>query len=108
MTYLTTTFSPSMLSSGVTATVQEITEEKFASYLKVEYVPAVGHENTAVLLQKKFGLANVPFARVNITLNAGDVVLAAIPQFRLPETREFTDNEIASAKFRYFLIIAGE
>lgn len=110
MKYLTTTFSPAMLSDNhVVATVVEVSESQFQDDVhkalsEGELTPAVGHENTAALLQARLGLEKTLWARVNLTLNDGDVVLAAIPFFRAPESREFTDEEVRSAKFRFFKV----
>jgi len=112
--YLTTTFSPSMLPDRGRALVEEADEGLFRVQVQKkaragELIPAVGHENTAELLKRRLNLE--PFfkeslyARVSLVLEPGEIVYAAIPQCR-PETREFSDEEIAEAKFRFFFIQA--
>jgi len=110
--YITTAISPMMLPQPDAAgchsmVVVEHEEHFFRDLIRIyrenghEIVGAVGHPNTASLLEAKFGLTSLA-NRVSITLEPGDRVLAAVPQFRPPESREFSDNEIRSAKFRYF------
>jgi len=111
-TYLSTTFSPSMLAHNVKACVEEMDFGNFRLQVQKltrsgELVPAVGHENTAQLLRQKLGVDIELYARVNLKLEDGDVLFCAIPQFRAPEAREFTAEEIASAEFRYFIIQVG-
>jgi len=109
MNYLTTTFSPSMLGEKTKAIVEETDLSTFREVLGIcidnnNAVPAVGHQNTASLLARKLGIVSGIYRRVDPKLSAGDGVFCAIPQFRLPETREFTDEEIGRAEFRYFII----
>ena len=103
---LSATFTPSMLEKGVKAVVEE-KEEKEALCLLRNYgfVSYIGHEVTANFLSHRLGLP-VEFNRTNLILEAGDVLVAAIPQFRAEAAREFTSEEIAGAKFRYFLVKA--
>jgi len=113
MRYITTTFSPSMIKEGgdVKAEIKELGETEFISVVRglLRYddcVPAVGHENTAALLARKIGVDRALYARVNITLGKGDALFCAIPQFRAPEgAREFSDEEVAGARFRYFVVV---
>lgn len=103
--YFTSTINPAMLSKGAESmTVRELDEEMFTSTLlsvKDELIPAIGHKNTAELLERVFHMENL-FQRRNISLANGDTVLAAIPQFRVGEAREYTDEEIKKARFRFF------
>ena len=103
MTYLTTTFSPSMLPANSEAIVKELTEDKPRQLLKQGFTSAVGHENTAAILSRLFGTP-VQFNRVNLTLQNGDVLLAAVPQIRFTEAREYSDDEVTSASFRFFAV----
>jgi len=109
--YISTTFSPSMLAKGVGASVEELDFGTFRLQVQKlvragELIPAVGHENTAQLLRKKLGVDLELYARVNLELGDGDILYCAIPQFRATEAREFTAEEISSAEFRYFAILA--
>ena len=110
--YLTTTFTPAMLPRDYCGAVhiEEVNEKVFGRHLELAarervLVPAVGHQNTAEILRRKFLLSRSPFARVPLELARGDGVLAAIPQFRAGEAREFTDDEVRNAEFRYFVIM---
>jgi len=121
--YLTSTFSPSMLPSGGRARVEEVEEGTFRIQVQKvaragELIPAVGHEVTAEILRQRIFQSMIHkgsflkfapetlFARVNITLASGERLFAAIPQFRPPESREFTDEEVAGAQFRFFIVEA--
>jgi len=109
--YLTATISPSMIPSSLRGLaileIFEIEEFTFGRQVKKyrdEVIPAVGHENTARFLEKRLALLNTNlFSRVNVTLEPGDIVYAAIPQVRLPEATEFSDEQIQSAPFRFFV-----
>jgi len=104
--YLTTSISPMMLNSKSEKPIRMIIDEisRLIKFMEIEnYIPAVGHLNTAKIIQKKLGLTITPFARINICLNHGDDVIAIIPQFRVEESREYTDKEIENTLFRYFL-----
>jgi len=112
--FLTTTFTPAMLPAGYNGRVlmREVDAEVFARELAYAFrnkdlIFAVGHENTAEILRRKFLLSQSPFARVRVELQRGDTVLAAIPQFRPPQAREFTDAEVQNATFRYWVISVG-
>lgn len=106
MGYLTVTFSPAMLKSGRSAEVEEIALDEAQEILTESTKPwesAVGHEVTAQVLTALLELP-VPFARVNLSLDAGDEVICVIPSFRAAEAREFTREEVAAAGFRCFLV----
>ena len=101
---LSATFSPSMLGGGVRAMIEEIEEEEAKSLLlSRDFVSYVGHEITASILSHRLGRA-VGFNRSSLILEEGDELIAAVPQFRGEIAREFTHEEIAGAKFRYFLV----
>jgi len=106
MKLLGTTFSPSMLKRGV-ARVFEVTEEAFCLAVGDNFVSVVSHENTARILTKRLG-KTVQFNRVNVELRPGDVLFCAIPQIRFDVAREYTDEEIATAPFRFFVVEVNE
>ena len=105
--YLSTAFSLSMLSSGGKASVEEISKSDFLSSLADGFTSVVGHENTAAILTRIVG-RTVDFRRVSIRLEDGDVMLVAVPQFRADQAREFTDEELKKASFRYFRVTVYE
>jgi len=113
--FITTTFTPSMMKNKVVM-VEEIDEARFWAELYnvsqgSEVVPAVGHENTAEIIKERmpdFVKEKMPeslFQKINIEMQDGDWIFAIIPQFRPNETREFTDEEVKKAKFRFFIIV---
>jgi len=87
------------------AIVWEIQEEEVVRILRsTTFIGRIGHENTASLIKERFNLSESPFSREPLTLEEGDAVICLIPQFRVQESREFTDAEIKGAKFRYFYV----
>jgi hypothetical protein len=108
MNFLTTTFSPAMVSPGLQFSGQELNLEEAKASLDAfgPLTSAVGHEPTAcvlsALLERK-----VEFNRVNLNLKDGDCVLAIVPNFRASETREFTFEEVSSAGFRCFEVMVS-
>jgi len=91
-----------MLSPRAAAVVEEVDEEKFKRYLDftTEVVERVAHEITASLLEGKFGLQNL-FSREPVILQKEEILLAAIPQFRVDVKREFSQEEMKNAKFAF-------
>jgi hypothetical protein len=102
---ITTTFSVSMLpvSEEANLRIREVNEETFNRELGDDFESSVGHEATAKLLSAKFG-KDIPFNRTNVTLTPDVRLFVAVPQFRVDAAREFTEDEIKNAKFRYFII----
>ena len=99
---VTTTISPSMIWKDPVI-IKEIDEKEFKELIeKRDFKSAVGHEVTAKILSKKFNI-DIKFNRENIAITYNTLILAAIPQFRVSESREFTEDEIKSAEFRYFI-----
>jgi hypothetical protein len=83
--------------------IREVNEETFNRELGDDFESCVGHEVTAKLLGAKFG-KEIPFNRSNVTLTPDIKLFVAAPQFRVDVAREFTEDEIKNAKFRYFII----
>lgn len=109
-TYLTTDYSPSMQERGIPCLgIVDVTESEFKAELfnagkNGRLVTAVDNKDTAKILSMKMGMG-IKCSQTNITLQKGDVVLCAIPQTRAPEgAREFTDEEVAKAEYRYFYV----
>ncbi|MCD6318946.1 DUF1874 domain-containing protein [Candidatus Aerophobetes bacterium] len=114
--FLTTTFSPSMMGrKAKVLMVHEVKEEEFWRSLSGvknvegnEFIPAIGHENTADIVRKRMPKEmreQKLFNRVNIEVEHGDWIFAIIPQVRFNSTREFTDEEVKKAEFRFFIIL---
>lgn len=108
MLYLTNTFTPSMVSEGLSFFGVEIYLENVILLIEGGFTSAVSHENTAEKLTTLLGIP-VDFNRVNLSLEGGDTVIACIPQIRHNKAEEFRAEEVNSAEFRFFLIkIEGE
>ena len=101
MSYLTNTFSPLMLSPGARAEVDEIDLNDVPAVSTL--TSAISHEVTAAVLSAVLG-ETVPFARINLILQPGDVVYCVCPSFRADVAREFTRAEVESAPLRVFLV----
>ncbi len=82
-TYLSNAFSLQMLSSmEADIAVRPTTLEEISSS---DFISAVGHTDTAAVLQDMLGVS-VPTQRINISLNAGDILyVAQLTGGRLPE-----------------------
>lgn len=104
MQYVTTSFSPMMLKTGLSFVGQEVTIEKAKKLINEDTTSAVSHENTAKLLSSLFGLT-ILFNRVKLVLEPGDIIICIIPNFRTDQSREFTEMEISEEKPRAFKII---
>ena len=103
-TFLTTTFSPMMLTAGVKAVVEEVSLEAVKSELAGSaWTSAVGHATTAPVLTALLS-TEVSFNRVNLALTKGTVVLVVTPNFRADVAREFTFEEVSAAGFRCFRV----
>ncbi len=103
-TYLSSTFSPMMLKSGMTAIVEEVPIEEARGILGAQsWESSVGHEVTAKIIGTLFGF-HVPFNRSNISIGHGDQLICVIPAFRADVAREFSHQEIVSAGYRAFLV----
>jgi hypothetical protein len=105
-TYLTTTFSPMMLSERVSGYVREITLAQARDILQDPFVSAVGHEVTAEVLSVLLD-RQVEYNRVNLVLKSGDQVVCVIPKFRAEQAREFTKEEVKLAGVRCFQVLVA-
>jgi hypothetical protein len=104
-TYLACTFSPMMLGKGAgEAKIREIRFREAQQLLKGGFFSVVSHLNTAKLLTKKLGV-EVEFNRENVSLTHSCRVVVCTPCFRVDEAREFTDEEIELAEFRFFSVL---
>jgi len=64
---------------------REITVKEASEMLKSEpFISAVGHESTAQVLTNVFGV-NIPYNRIQITLQPGDKLISIILKKRLEE-----------------------
>jgi hypothetical protein len=102
--FLTTTFSPMMLASGRSASVEEISLTEAREILgNRSWESAVSHEATAQVVTALFGF-HIPFNRANLSLDHEDQVVCVIPAFRADVAREFSYDEVVTAGYRVFLV----
>ena len=103
--FLSTTFSPMMMGKGCgKVKIREIHLRETITLLKDGFYSVVGHENTARLLTRKLDM-NVEFNRETISLGHSCRVVVCTPCFRVDEAREYTDEEIEYAEFRFFSVL---
>ena len=106
--YFNTTLGISMLPDG-DLSVETVTEEAAAQYLlgEIENVANPQHSNSLQAITQKLGVDVRNAKGGRVFLASGDSCLVAeiggIPR----ETREFSDEEIAAAKFTFRLVIVG-
>lgn len=108
LNFIGTAFSPIMLAKGTVARIQEINRDEMQIGIETMFQcgvikSVVAHENTAKILSKMFD-NEIHFNRTSITLKANDVLFVCTPQFRVDESREFTDEEIKNSSFRFFKV----
>ncbi|MCL7388729.1 MAG: DUF1874 domain-containing protein [Thaumarchaeota archaeon] len=85
--------------------------KKFTDFLKnklgFEVISAIGHQTTAQVLSKLLGF-EVPAQRISVEFDKGDVAIAFALDFRLPEGKVLSDEElkriIDERKFSFYII----
>ena len=98
---LTVAFSVSMVRDREVS-IKEVREEEFLTLLGEDFVSAVGHQTTADILSRRWN-KTILFARQNISCT-DSLICVAVPQIRFDEAREFTEEEIKEAPFRFFVV----
>jgi len=98
MIYLCNSFtlsmlSPSLLEGGVLVKASPISLGEVKALLQEGFVSAVGHESTARVLSSLLG-TDVPFNRVQISVEEGDVIISFQFLVRLPEGKVLGDDEV--------------
>jgi hypothetical protein len=71
---------------------------------RIVFTSAVGHESSAVVLSHILGV-NIPFNRITIRVESGDMILAFQLEERLPEGFTPTSDELLNLKYSLRLII---
>jgi hypothetical protein len=107
MIYVSNAFSLSMLSSFPTyLRVREVSLEDVKKLLSCEsnFVSAVGHQATADLLTKLLNI-QIPFNRVQISLNSNDILIVFQLQTRLEEGKILTEEELAKLQYKFLLVV---
>ena len=109
---VTNTFSPSMLKKDSNVNFQIISWDKAKEVLHgivengkpyKDLKSILSHQNTADFVSKRVNLL-LPFNRENLEISENTDLLCFVPQIRLPEAKEFTDELIQNAPFKIFLI----
>lgn len=101
MKYLSSAFSPMMISNGqFTGTPISLAQ---AEALAADAKSVVGHEVTAPILTALLR-TQVAFNRENVALVPGDKVICVIPKFRADKAREFSHEEVVAAGFSAFWV----
>ena len=108
MFYVASTFSPAMVEKFTPFFGEEVSLSEARGILdsRPEFVSAVSHEVTAPIVSALLQV-EIPFNRVNLSLQWGDEVLCVIPKFRDTIAREFTFEEVSSAGYRIFWVRVG-
>ena len=115
--YLLNAFSLSMLApsaftpgrgvyggGAATILVESIDLEKAKELLnRYGFISAVGHESTAAFLSRLLGLP-VPFNRVAVQLERGDVAVVFQLLSRLPEGKILTKEELAEIRYQFYYV----
>jgi hypothetical protein len=101
---LANAFSLSMLSATeTTLRVREVTIDEVRELLARGFEGAVGHESTAAFLTKLLGV-EVKTERKQITIDANTILVVFQLLSRLPEGRVLTEEEIASVKYKFYVV----
>jgi len=112
MIYLCNSFtlsmlSPSLLEGGVLVKASPISLGEVKALLQEGFVSAVGHESTARVLSSLLG-TDVPFNRVQISVEEGDVIISFQFLVRLPEGKVLGDDEVLAlyneGKIKFFRV----
>jgi len=103
MTILGNAFSLNMLEPGFRGNiaVKEISLEEARELLREGFTSAIGHESTARILTSLLGL-EVPFSRINVTLEKGVRLLVA--QYRGPRLEEGATTLPPGASITFYLV----
>lgn len=101
MNYLTNAFSLNMLNldKNYSVYISPISVAEAKAILTGGYVPAVGHPDTAALIQTDLGLEQSPLNRVSLSIAAGDRLVVA--QYVGPRLPEGTTQLPEGAKIQY-------
>jgi len=106
--YLSNAFSLSMLTKlPVNVSVSEISIEQVKQVLKGGFTSAVGHEPTAQLMSKLLNIP-VPFNRIQVALNVGDILVVLQLLQRLPEGKVLSEEEIQAFPAKWLKVEVKE
>ena len=104
--FVSNAFSLSMLTSfPANLRVREVSVEDVKRLLRENsFTSAVGHQATADVLTRLLG-TQIPFNRVQIQLNEGDVLVVFQLLTRLEEGKVLTEQELSKLQFKFLLVI---
>lgn len=105
MLYFNTTFAPSMVPDG-TVEFRTVSVEEAAELLRGEFANAANpsHGNTLSALTRRLGVDLTQAQGGRVLLSQDDSCLVAQISGLPRETREFTDEEVAAARFDFRLV----
>jgi len=110
--FLTNSFTlsmivPSLLEKGAIIKASPISLGEVKALLQEGFISAVGHESTARVLGRLLGV-EVPFNRVQISVEEGDVIISFQFLVRLPEGKVLGDDEVLAlyneGKIKFFRV----
>jgi urate oxidase len=84
----------------VKATIRRASIEEVRQLLSRGFVSAVGHQATATLLSQLLGI-EVPFNRVTVKAEPGDILIHFVLRERIPEGKILTLEELQSLPFDF-------
>jgi len=104
--YFTNAFSVNMFQSDIadiTLDFQKITQEEAISWLENrDFIYAVGHQDTANVIQSVLGVEKNPFNRISVEIDHWDTVIVA--QYRGPRLPEGATTLPENATIEFWLI----
>jgi len=102
--YLSNAFSLTMIKEfPVVLGIKEIELKRAKYILQYGFISAVGHEETAKILSEKLGI-EVPFNRISITIEFGDILIVAQLMGERKPFKEMTREEIEKYPIKFFEI----
>lgn len=96
---------PSALNHQVSVFFRPLSPKQAWEMLEEGFVPAIGHEDTANLVQADLGLPESPFARISVAAHPGDFIV--VGQYVGPRLPEGATSLPEGASIRYFLVEIG-
>ena len=83
---------------SVTVRLTRISLDEAKTLLASQFISAVGHEGTAKLLSQLFNI-NIPFNRITVYMEPGDVGLHFFLKSRLPEGVVLDEKQLKALDF---------
>jgi hypothetical protein len=84
----------------VKATIRQASIEEVRQLLSGGFVSAIGHQATATLLSQLLGI-EVPFNRVTVKAEPGDILIHFVLRERIPEGKILTLEELQRLPFDF-------